>query len=242
MTVIETHPVRLAVEAADVAARLPVRKPASLHFQRRRGGETVDWLSLSMAVVTLVVGTVIAFLISGTSGSGVALVMATVGLLVMVGTFVKSEIGLMALVFMVYTNLSDTVIRYHGLPSVIKPFLALVAAVIFARWVMHRLTLTGIMRPVTLIALYGLASAASLFYAASPSLALAGLDDFLRDAGVAVVVFLLLQTPEKLRRTIWVLVVVGLLLGTLSVWQYLTGDFANNYGGFARAVTLAEVG
>jgi O-antigen ligase len=47
------------------------------------------------------------------------------------------------------------------------------------------------------------------------------------------------RTQEMLRRAIWVLLLAGAFMGSLSVYQQMTHTFDNNYGGFAQMSNAA---
>jgi O-antigen ligase len=61
------------------------------------------------------------------------------------------------------------------------------------------------------------------------------LGDYVKDALITLVIVVLLKRGLAFRQVIWALLAVALFLGSLSVFQYLTGTFSNNYGGFANA-------
>jgi putative inorganic carbon (hco3(-)) transporter len=72
--------------------------------------------------------------------------------------------------------------------------------------------------------------------AANPGVATAELVTYsVEGVGLYFLVTNLVRTRELLRRVIWVLLAVGAFLGSLSIYQQLTGDFASNLLGFAQS-------
>lgn len=157
------------------------------------------------------------------------------GLLVSIAMFMRPEWGLLALVFIAYTRLSDVLVHYHGLPSVFQPFmLLLVLTVIIRSWLYGELP-RGWLSAAMLLGLYGFVGFSSLLYAADGMAAQTAFITYLKDVIIALVVMLLLQRPVDFRRVVWVLLLAGIFLGTITTFQHLTGTFTNPYGGFADA-------
>jgi O-antigen ligase len=72
-------------------------------------------------------------------------------------------------------------------------------------------------------------------YASSTERVLYTLSNYVKDALITLVIVGLLKRPAAFRHVIWTLLAIGIFLGTLSIYQYFTETFTNNYGGFARA-------
>ena len=158
------------------------------------------------------------------------------------------EWGLLVLIFMMYTRFSDVLIHEHGLPSVAQPLVLLLLVVLVMRGMMARSKgkkqLFG-SRWITvsiLLASYGLVRFASLLYAADLALAQEALEDYVKDAIIAVVIVLMLQRGAILRRVIWALLIAGIFMGTISAVQFLTGTFHNTFLGFGLAQVQHIIG
>jgi O-antigen ligase len=158
------------------------------------------------------------------------------------GFMLKPQWGLLFLVFMVYVRLSDVLIKSYGAPSTAKPFIALLFLIIIVRWLLYQEKPEGWQRPTLLIVTYGLVGMVSFFYAVNLVYAQDALLIFVKDAIIAVIVAILLQRATTLRQVIWVLLIAGIFLGTLSAYQYLTGTFENDYWGFSQAELKDVVG
>jgi putative inorganic carbon (hco3(-)) transporter len=92
------------------------------------------------------------------------------------------------------------------------------------------------------VALYGIVVFISVFYAADPSRAVNVIDDFTKDAAIAILITMLLQRGPALRQVTWALLLAGIFTGSITVYQFLTKTFDNNYWGFAEAPVLAILG
>lgn len=191
-------------------------------------------LSVLVATVSAISVTVI--------GSPAKILVVVVGLLGVLGTIVQAEIGLLALVFMTYTRFSDVLVHYHGAPSTAKLFVALLVGAILIRWILYGQQPKGWQRPVALVTLYGLVGFSSLLYADDFARALGAVEDYIKDAIIAVIIAILMQRAVTMRRVIWALMATGIFMGTISVHQYLFDAFDNNYWGFGQAALMHIIG
>lgn len=180
------------------------------------------------AAIGVVVGHVEAYL----------LLALPVGLLAAALTFLNPEQGLLIFVFITYIRLSDILVNNYGLPSLARAIILLLGMSILGRWVVLKEIPTGWLRPALMVAAYGMIVFGSLFYADDFSRAMEAASDFWKDGLIAVLMVLLIQDRGTFRRVIWVLIAAGILLGGISVHQYLTGNFSTDYLGFAEAPLL----
>jgi len=161
-----------------------------------------------------------------------------VGLLALIGfviTIARVDIGLLLLVFLTYTRLSDIAYHYHGAPSIAKSFVVLLLIALLVRWAIFHERPQRWEKPLLLVTIYGLVGLGSMLYAAEPLLVWDSLRDYVKDALIAVVAASLLSRGPLFRRALWALLLAGILIGSFSVYQFLTKTFTNNYGGFAQA-------
>ncbi|MFZ5922338.1 MAG: O-antigen ligase family protein [Chloroflexota bacterium] len=173
---------------------------------------------------------------------GVLALIAIVGLLLVLGTLTNPDLGLMMFILVIYINLSSVLITNYGLPSIAKPLVVLMGLLIVIRGALFRDEYHGWILPAILLGLYSFIGSATLIYASDFSLALATLTDYLKDAVIAIIIIMLIQRPSSLRRAVWALLLTGLFMGTLSVFQQLTGTFGNDYFGFARVNSSSTTG
>lgn len=163
-----------------------------------------------------------------------------------IGVFLLSlfyeEFGLLVLVFFSYTRFSDVLIEYEGFISIAKPFVVLLIVAILLRWAVYRDPPKGWLRPVLLFGLLSLTGLVSLFYSPVADRVEARLLNDIKDALIAVIVVILLQRGTAFRRVMWVMILVGFFLGTLTVFQYFSGTFDKVYGGFAVSMQHQIVG
>ncbi|MFM8321625.1 MAG: O-antigen ligase family protein [Chloroflexota bacterium] len=152
--------------------------------------------------------------------------------LLLVGVLLRPEIGILAFALITTTQVSDVAITYYGLPSLAQPLAGLLLVAILIRIVLFHERPTGWMRAGVILAAYAGFWFLSLMHAADFSAAQSTFIDFAKDALGAVILVLLVQNSSSLRAIAWGIIAAGLLMGSISVYQYLTGTFNNIYFGF----------
>ncbi len=167
---------------------------------------------------------------------------AIAGVIVAILTIMRPDLGLLAFIFATYTRLSDVLIEYHGAPSIAKPLVALLIAAILVRWALYQEQPQGWIRPTVLMGVYGLVIFTSLLYASDFWVAREALSDFIKDAIITVIIVVLMQNIATLRGAVWMLLLAGILMGSISVYQFLTNDWDNAFWGFGQAPVLNLVG
>jgi O-antigen ligase len=198
-------------------------------------------VSLLFGVIAIGTGLAISLLVVNVSNT-LVLGVIVAGLLAVLYTFKKVEFGLLVLLFISFSRASDVVIKTHGAPSLMKPLMVLLILLIVFRWFWYNEKPEGWERPALIIMGYGLIGFASLLYAANTEIVQDALIDFFKDAIIAVVIAILLMRAKSLRRAVWAMLAAGILMGTLSTYQQLTGTFENDYWGFSQAEVSHIVG
>ena len=200
------------------------------------------WTTLVFIGLALGLGGIVGIAVSsGTLGAALVAVSLVGGILAL-GAFSTPGLGLIALAHITYLRLSDILVHYHHLPSIAKPLIALLLALVLMRWVLHNEEPRGWPLPLMLVTAYAIVILLSLFFASNFNVAVSAVSDFIKDGIITVLVVMLFQKPEDFRKVVWSLLFVGIFLGTLSVYQHLSGTFDNLYWGFAQAPVLNIVG
>jgi putative inorganic carbon (hco3(-)) transporter len=190
------------------------------------------WTSLVFLLLAIGVGLVIGLLVFQVS-STFQIAAILVGSVILVLSLLRPELGLLVMVFITYTRFSDVLVHQHGFPSIAQPFIALLGVAVLFRWLMKGVLPGGWLRPALLVGLYGLVIFSSLFFGADFNRGLSALIAFFKDAFIAILVVILLQRKSTMRYTVWALLAAGIFMASLSVYQYLTKSFDNNFYGFA---------
>lgn len=185
-------------------------------------------------LLALAVGAAVGAFVAGQPG-----VLLTVGLvaaaLAAVTIVARVEAGLVVLLFISYLRVSDVLITNFNAPSIFRPFVAFLGLIILVRWIRYGMRDRSWIRAAVLVGVYGVVVFLSLIYANDFERAQAAFSDFWKDGVLTVLIVILMQRPASFRLAMWALIAAGIVMSTLSVVQYLTGDFGNNFYGFAQA-------
>jgi O-antigen ligase len=137
---------------------------------------------------------------------------------------------------LIYLRLSDGLRSEFGLPSLfmgIAPALVLLA---FGRWFFRGTPVGPGWKPALLLLVtYGAVCAGSLLFASDPDRTLEALSNYLDGVVIVLVMTMTLRSMRDFERTLQALLLGGLLLGTLTVYQQWTGAYDASFAGLARA-------
>jgi putative inorganic carbon (HCO3(-)) transporter len=196
---------------------------------------------VGFALASLLIGGALGWL-SVTLGNPMMLLLGGIGLVVVLVAVARPALGLALVAFVTFTRFSDVLVNYHNAPSVMKWFVPLLVLLTLVRWIVAGERPSGWGRPLALLVAYGAVGALSAFYALNPDVSFEALDDYLKNATIAIVVVALLINARTLRYVLWALLAAGTFMATLNVYQFLTNTFDNAYGGFAQASFAGIVG
>lgn len=158
------------------------------------------------------------------------------GVVVVVTAFIKPEYVAAALLVIHWGNIHDVLIKYHGIPSVVKPTVALLVVVLLARRFLSERPRGLVSDPVIWWMLaYLVVGSIGLWFARDTDAVMKRLVDTAKDCIIAGLIFNLLVTRAAFERAVWGLVIVGAVLSALTVYQEITKTYDNNYWGFAQA-------
>lgn len=145
------------------------------------------------------------------------------------------DFGLLVLVFVTWTRLSDIVIEYYNAPSIAKAYVAILLLAILIRWVALRRPPKGWGIPTLILGFYGIIGFASILYSPVPDRVVSKAYEFLKNSAITILIIILLQQGRSFKAAMWTMIVVAIFIGSISVYQYFTGTFDRPYGGFAQA-------
>jgi putative inorganic carbon (hco3(-)) transporter len=138
-------------------------------------------------------------------------------------------------VAILYSNAAVVAYRVHGLPKAVE----LAAALLLAVALVHHLVLQR--RPVLLpsalpwVAVYLIVQIVGALRATEPAIAMETVQDSITSGLLLYLAFAnAIRTRQLLRRSLWTVLIVGALLGVLSIHQSATGSFRDDYLGFAQ--------
>ena len=139
------------------------------------------------------------------------------------------------------TNVSDNLIESFGAPSLAKlagPGLAFILA---ARWALRRERPFVDVQAMALFGLYGLVMGLSALHAQDWTISLDLATRYLtRDLVIVFLALAFFREPRALAVYVWTAILALAAICLLCFWQYATGDFSDDFYGFARILYVSR--
>ena len=199
----------------------------SLNELSPRQLDGVMWLVI---VAALILGGGVAFAV-GQFGYFALLVVP--GGLVAIGAIRQPALGFAGLLLLIFTQLNQVLDLYHdGIPSPARPLVALLLTIILVRILLFNERPVGWIRTSFILGLYILFLLVSMVNAQYYEAARDSFVNVTQNIFIAVIIIYFIQRPESYKLAIWTIIAAGVFMGTISVFQYLTGTFGNSYWGF----------
>lgn len=188
---------------------------------------------VTLAVLTLLLGAAYGVAL-GLDISPVLLFGALVAAIGALLIFVRPEVIAASLLVIEWGYLSDIAVNIHSLPSITKPLAAiLLAVIVFRRFVGQRQPLVAD-QTVWWMAAYLVVIAVGIWYAKVPDRTIEMVIRFAKEFVLFLIFINLIRSLKLFEQSIWALLALCALLGSLSVYQEVTGTFDNEYNGLAR--------
>lgn len=170
----------------------------------------------------------------GLSISPLVLIAAPLALVVGILALTKPEYAAAVLLVVEWGFISDILVNIHGVPSISKALVALLVCVLlFQRFRKKRVPLLYDSAIWWMLA-YWVVTCLGIWYAPDPDRTLPLIIDVGKQIIMVVVLVNLLRTERSFELAMWLLLAVGALLGTLTVYQEATQSYTSNFGGLAR--------
>ena len=146
------------------------------------------------------------------------------------------DFATLVVVGVLYSNAAVVAVKFHGVPPSAQALVPMLLAVPLAYHVGVRKRPLTFTSAFPFVAAFGIVQGISAVQVVEPAAAGLALEAFVLE-GIALYFILtnVIRTFDTLRRIIWVLLIVGAMLGALSVFQTATGTYRNDYLGFAQS-------
>jgi O-antigen ligase len=149
-------------------------------------------------------------------------------------TFIRPQWAVPLYLVLVYSDLLSLLTRYQNLPAVARyAGIVILSAVVGYRLLIQRRPLVSDEMTWWMLA-YGVLVALGLFYARDPDRVMTNLIEFTRNFITYIAVINMLTTRRRLRVALWLVLAMGVLLASLTIYQSITQDFSNNFSGLAQ--------
>lgn len=157
--------------------------------------------------------------------------------------FKKPEFATLVFVFILYANLAAIAVQFYHVPQIAAVGVSGLLVLPFANYLLVRHEKLIFNFGFFLALLYFLALVAASLLARDMKIAMNELGNFFTEG--LILYFLLVNVVrelEMLKRVIWTLLLVGSIVGGLSLFQEVTKTYENSYGGLAQKSDDIDMG
>ena len=149
-------------------------------------------------------------------------------------TLIRPQWAVTIYIVFVYADLLSILTVYENLPPIARfAGIILLSAVVGYRLLIQRRPLVADEMTWWMLA-YAVVVAIGLAYARDTDRVMTNLIEFARNFITYIAVINMITTRRRFRVALWLLLAMGVLLASLTLYQSLTGDYSNNFGGLAR--------
>jgi putative inorganic carbon (hco3(-)) transporter len=157
------------------------------------------------------------------------------GLLAAIVFMVKPDLATACVIFVIWSNAPFIAVKLHNTSAALAgSFVLLFCPALLRDFVVLRKPVR-VNRVLILMLLYFVAQVASAVLSDNPSDSLSRLGAYVVEGvGLYFIVINVVRNRGALRRGIWAILVVGAIIGSMSIYQRKTGDYYQTFGGFAQ--------
>ena len=191
----------------------------------------------AVALATVIIGTAVAAGIVAADTPILAVAIASIGLLA-TAMILRPDIATLTTVAILYSNAAVVLVRFHGVPVFVAAVVPLLLVIPLARdLIVRRLPIIAppVMKWMVVLLFVMMISALQSIdlqttWDAVTTFVIEGI-------GLYFLLLNVIRTPDMLRATTWSLLGAGAIVSALSVHQAITGNYGNDYFGFAQATS-----
>lgn len=188
-----------------------------------------DGLSWLFILLALVLGPLISLVVLN---FGWATLIALPAMVIVVATVLNPNLGLAALIIVIFAQFQRVVTEFHGLPGPGEPLVAFLLGVVVIRFLIFNERPVSWMKNSFILVAYLVFLVIAVITAGQLNPALEELLDVVQNLVIASIVLYFIQNSGSLKSAIWAVIVAGVIMASISVFQRLTGTYGNEYWGF----------
>jgi putative inorganic carbon (HCO3(-)) transporter len=201
---------------------------------RRLAPARRSWQAIVLGVLAAVVAGAILGLAAGAGLSAIVLALGLLAPFALMLVLARPHWASILYLVLVYTDLLSILVRFHDFPALARyAGLALVSAVLGYRLFVQRERPASDRLTGWLLA-YGAMVALGVLYARSPDLVSNNVVEFVRSFFTYLIVINTLTTMRRLHLALYAVMGAGVLLASLTVFQAVTGQYDQDFGGLAQ--------
>jgi hypothetical protein len=162
-------------------------------------------------------------------------VAAVLALPLIAATLSWPDVATLITIFIFYSNVAVIAVRFHNVPYLIGAAFPLLLAIPLAAIIILRREKVVFTAALPFMLLFLFVQFLGTLFAHNVNEAFSELSIFIVE-GLAIYFLItnVVRTPQMLRRIVWVLLLAGTILAAVPLYQQVTNNFDNEFGGFGQ--------
>ncbi len=146
----------------------------------------------------------------------------------------------LAVLFVIYTNAAVVAVQVHGVPFIVGASTPLLLVIPLAHYVVIKQEPVVVLPAFWAVLAFFFVNLLGAFFSTNPAVSFSKVITLaVEGVGLYFLVINAVRSPQTLRYAVWTLLAAGTFLGTLSIYQQVTGSFNNDFWGFAQVSEAA---
>lgn len=189
----------------------------------------LDKWALTLGLLGILLGVVFAV----TSGFfGVLVLAALAGGFAVIMVVLKPDLGVAFVLIFLFAQVQRAFVEVNGWPGPGRPLVAFMLGVVILRFLLFNERPKGWVQNNFILGIYALSLLVSVVTADNNTIAFEEFQNIFESLLVTSIILFIVQRPNSLRTSIWAVVIAGIFMASISVFQNLTKTYDNSYFGF----------
>lgn len=154
------------------------------------------------------------------------------GLIVLSLAVSRPDLGLSMLLIVIFAQVQRVFAEINGWPGPGRPLVAFVLGIVLLRFFVFNERPMPWIRNSFVFVIYAIFLLVSVVTADNTDLAFTEFQDVIQNMVIASMILFIVQKPTSLKTIIWAIILAGLFMSSVSVFQNITKTYDNNYFGF----------
>ena len=145
------------------------------------------------------------------------------------------DVATLATIFILYSNIAVVAVKFHDVPYLVGAAFPLLLIIPLTGYLLMRRQKLVFTPALPFMLLFLFVQLLGTLFARNVNEAFSELTVFIIEGlGIYFLITNVVRTPRMLRRVVWVLLLAGVMLAAVPIYQQMTGQFDNIYGGFGQ--------
>lgn len=189
----------------------------------------IDKWTLSFALISIIYGIVVAI---ASGYFGVLVLAALAGVLALVFVVLKPDLGVAMILVVLFAQVQRVFVEINGWPGPGRPLVAFMLGVVVLRFILFSERPAGWLQNNFVLGIYAISLLLSVVTANNSTVAFDEFMNIFESLLISSIILFIVQRSPSLKNSVWAVIMAGIFMASISVFQNLTQTFDNSYFGF----------